>query len=107
MLRMKIINIRQAEIIDSACGKYFDASQKVSYKFDGPAAMVFQVALPDNDNIPSQRNQLRSVPVITLNIFKKFFLPEFFIRGGSWRISASGMPMPEAAMHKDDSPIFL
>ena len=69
MLRRKIINIRQAEIIDGACGKYFDASQKVSYQFDGPAAMVFQVALPDNDNIPSQRKQLRSVPVITLNIF--------------------------------------
>ena len=69
MLRRKIINIRQVEIIDSACGKYFDASQKVSYQFDGPAEMVFQVALPDNDNIPSQRKQLRSVPVITLNIF--------------------------------------
>ena len=83
LLRRKTIDIRQAEIIHGACGKYFDILQKVCYQFDGPAAMVFQVALPDNDNIPSQRNQLRSVPVITLNIFKKFFLPEFFIRGGS------------------------
>ncbi len=69
-------------------------------------SFFFQLAFPDNDQIPAELLQLFFRISVPLNIPLEFLLPEFHIRGWGRRLPTSRMPMPETASHLDNSPIF-
>ena len=69
-------------------------------------SFFFQLAFPDNDQIPTELLQLFFRISVPLNIPLEFLLPEFHIRGWGRCLSAARMSMPETAAHLDNSPIF-
>ena len=69
-------------------------------------SVIFQFALPDNNQLPTKLFQSSFRVSIPGDIPLEFFLPEFHIRGGSCCLSASRMPMPETSPHLDNSSIF-
>ena len=60
------------------------------------------IAFPDDSNPPAKRLQRSNVAPVTLNILREFVHPELGPRRWRGSISAAGMAMPEAAMHKYD-----
>ncbi len=59
-----------------------------------------RLALPDGDHCPSCRFKRVSRPPVSPDVGRELLFPELTARGRRRRIPATGMAMPEAAMHE-------
>lgn len=67
---------------------------------------LLQFAFPDDDEIPSSLDDVPGISGITGDVGNELALPEFAVRRRHGGEAASGMTMPEAAMHHDCRPVF-
>lgn len=69
-------------------------------------AALLQFALPYGSHTPSNVDKALGVLMITANVLIELALPKLTIANWRGRVSASFMPMPEAAMNKDNGSPF-
>ena len=65
-----------------------------------PLPSLAQGALPDDGHSPSGIEEVASVPSVSLHIFRELGLPEVRARRRGRRVSATRMPVPEAAVNE-------
>ena len=65
--------------------------------------IMFDFAFPQYNDIPSGLCKQFMILLIVFNVCRKFFLPEFLMRGGSGGIFASRMTVPETAVDENNS----
>ena len=71
------------------------------------AVILLQFALPYDDCVPAEHSQLDAFLYITFLVSLYLLLPVSGIALGQYEISAVFVAVPEAAVYKDDGPIFV
>jgi hypothetical protein len=86
---------------EDACGPLLHPSQTRNNLRDHAFGVGFNFAFPHSYDAPACRSQRRRIPFVPFNRSFKLALPEITARCGRGGVSASRMPVPEAAVNLD------